>query len=140
MIKRFGLNRDSIPVFTYFTLIELVLLVVFSYLLSIIGVIAVVILTAGLTYLFLAYAKGLGGSFANVQTKESPFHNKDVIMMAIISALYSSYLGAGAYWFTSFLKSEQQLHPLFYIWLGITSLLLLSAQVINRVYFNKDRK
>lgn len=139
MIKRVGLNRDSITIFTYFTLIELILSLVFSYFFSTVGVVIVVVITTGLIYLFGAYAKGLGGSFANSQTKESPFHDKSVIALTIVSTLYSSYLGTGAYWFTTILKKEQPGHTLFYIWLGITSLLLLSAQIINRVCFKPGR-
>ncbi len=136
-----SMRSDDFLMFNYFTLIALILLFLFGYIIGVFGLGIATILLSILVYFGVAWGKGLGRSFANTSANTDQIEGEAMII-ALICLGYSSYLALGLNSLIHFVKEDSVLGLYFYLWLASFCTPILSFYLLAsyRKYSNNSIK
>ncbi|KGJ94797.1 TPR end-of-group domain-containing protein [Colwellia psychrerythraea] len=109
------IRTDGLIMFSFLTIIALVLLFPLGYWVGNAGFVAMSILLSIAVYFAFTWAKAIGRSFANGAGNTSR-NEREAMIIALICFGYFAYLSLGLHYLIIYLNTGITLQPFFYIW------------------------
>jgi hypothetical protein len=124
------IRTDNLVMFSFFTLVALVLLFPFGYWVGVTGFMIISILLSIAVFIAFSWAKGIGRSFTNGGSKTLK-KDKEAMIITMVGFGYSAYLSWGLHELTLYLHENIEPKPVFYFWLFSFSAPILTLMLIR---------